>query len=116
MNKREIGSKYENIAKNYLINNGYKIIDTNFRVKFGEIDIIAINSNYLCFIEVKYRGEGSLGTGFDAVDKRKQKTIYNVAKIYLVRKQLDENDLKCRFDVISIDENNNIELLKNAFP
>lgn len=114
VNKREIGSKYEKIAKEYLIKNNYKIIETNFRCKIGEIDIIANNENYLCFIEVKYRDIDSLAKGLYAVDKNKQKKIYNVAKYYMYINNINDNTA-CRFDVVSID-GDEITLIKNAFP
>ena len=114
MNKREIGSKYERIAREYLIKNDYNVIETNFRCKIGEIDIIAKNENYLCFIEVKYRDKDSLAKGLYAVDKNKQKKIYNVAKYYMLINYISD-DTACRFDVISID-GDEITLIKNAFP
>ena len=113
MNKRQIGNLYENKARKYLSNNGYVILEQNYRTKIGEIDIIARNENYLCFIEVKYRDEKSLATGLYAVDKAKQKTIYNVAKMYMLENKIDD-DTACRFDVISVD-GSDIELIKNAF-
>ena len=114
MNKREIGSKYERIAREYLIKNDYNVIETNFRCKIGEIDIIAKKENYLCFIEVKYRDKDSLAKGLYAVDKNKQKKIYNVAKYYMLINNISD-DTACRFDVISID-GDEITIIKNAFP
>lgn len=114
INKRKVGNKYENIAKKYLENNGYKIITQNFFSKIGEIDIVAENDGTLCFIEVKYRDKDSLASGLYAVDKKKQKTIYNVAKLYMLKNNINEN-ITCRFDVISVD-GDEITLIKNAFP
>lgn len=114
MNKRDIGKEYENKAKIYLANNGYKIIESNFSCKIGEIDIIGENEGYICFIEVKYRELGSLAKGMYAVDKNKQKRIFNVASVYLMARQLSQNT-PCRFDVVSID-GDEITLIKNAFP
>lgn len=113
MNKREIGRKYETKAKLYLENNGYKIIEINFSCKIGEIDIIAENEGYICFIEVKYRELNSLAKGMFAVDKNKQRKIYNVANVYLLANKLSQNT-PCRFDVVSID-GDEITLIKNAF-
>lgn len=114
INKREVGKKYENIAKNYLAKNNYKIVECNFNCKIGEIDIIAKSEGYLCFIEVKYRDRNSLAKGVFAVDKHKQRKIYNVAKYYMLINNISENTA-CRFDVISID-GDEITLIKNAFP
>lgn len=113
MNKRLIGKKYEDLACEYLKKKSYEIVDRNFFAKQGEIDIIAKNEGYLCFIEVKYRKENGLTSGLDAIDKKKQETIYNVAKYYLYKNKLNE-DTACRFDVLSID-GDKITLIKNAF-
>ncbi len=114
INKRKIGKLYESKAKQYLADNGYEIIESNFNTKIGEIDIIAKDEDYLCFIEVKYRDANSMASGLYAVDKKKQNTIYKVAQIYLYKNGLNDN-IKCRFDVISID-GDKISLIKNAFP
>lgn len=113
MNKREVGKKYETKAKTYLESNGYKIIECNFSCKIGEIDIIGENEGYVCFIEVKYRELNSLAKGMYAVDKNKQKKIFNVASVYLMTRKLSQNT-PCRFDVVSID-GDEITLIKNAF-
>lgn len=113
-NRREIGKKYEKEASKYLVSNGYKIIEKNYYCKIGEIDIIAKDEDYLCFIEVKYRDKVSLASGLYAVDKDKQKTIYKVASLYMLDKKISD-DTKCRFDVVSID-GDQITLIKNAFP
>lgn len=114
MNKREIGKKYENVARKYLADNDYEILESNFSCKIGEIDIIAKNEGYLCFIEVKYRAKDSLAKGVFAVNKHKQKKIYNVARYYMLVNGISENTA-CRFDVVSID-GDEITLIKNAFP
>lgn len=114
INKREIGSKYENVAKKYLEKNGYILVEQNFFSRIGEIDIIANNDGYLCFIEVKYRDKESIACGLYAVDKKKQRAIYKVAKYYMLKNKIKENT-PCRFDVISID-GDEITLIKNAFP
>ena len=114
INKREVGACYEKIVCEYLEKNNYKIVTRNFRCKIGEIDIVAEDEGYLSFIEVKYREKDSIASGLYAVDKKKQKTIYNVAKIYMSLYKISE-DRPCRFDVVSVD-GDNITLIKNAFP
>ena len=75
MNKRQIGSVYELKASDYLTKKGYQIIERNYRCRIGEIDIIAIERDCLCFIEVKYRKNEKTGDPLEAVDKRKQQKI-----------------------------------------
>ena len=113
MNKRVVGKQYEDMAVSYLSENAYIIIDRNFFTKIGEIDIIGKNDGYLCFIEVKYRDKYGLTSGIEAVDKRKQHTIYKVAELYMMKNKIMQ-DTPCRFDVVSID-GTEITLIKNAF-
>ena len=113
MNKRFVGSEYENLAVKYLENQDYKIIEKNFYCRNGEIDIIAGNEGYLCFIEVKYRSGKGYGTPEEAVDYWKQKKIYECARFYMHSHKYS-TDTPCRFDVVSI-EGEIIKVYKNAF-
>mgnify|MGYP002624777076 CR=1 FL=1 len=79
MNNRFTGTKYEEAAANKLREMGYTIIEKNFRCKIGEIDIVAKDGKYLCFIEVKYRKTERFGNPLLAVDANKQRTIINIA-------------------------------------
>ena len=114
MNNRAVGTYYESVVCKFLKNNSYEIIKRNYRTKIGEIDIIAKDEPYLCFIEVKYRDKDSLASGVYAIDKKKQKTIYNVAKLYMLNNNISD-DTPCRFDVVSVD-GDKVEIIKNAFP
>ncbi len=113
MNKRQIGGGYEKAAADFLIENGYVILEMNFRCKIGEIDIVAMDGNTLAFIEVKYRKDERYGGPFSAVNLKKQKTISKVALYYIMTHGLGEAT-PCRFDVVGILPNH-IELIKNAF-
>ncbi|MDI6703646.1 MAG: YraN family protein [bacterium] len=110
--KVTIGKKGEEEAVRYLKKRGYRIIERNFRCKLGEIDIIAIDKNYLVFIEVKKRDSSSFGNPLESVDEKKQKQIEKVALSFLRYKGL--SDVDCRFDVVSITLDK-IELIKDAF-
>lgn len=113
MNKREVGANYEKTAQFYLEKEGYRVIEWNYRCRFGEIDIIARDDRYLVFIEVKYRTSYKMGSALEAVTKRKQAVIRKVSRCYLVTKQLPQ-DTPCRFDVIGI-TGEEVVLVKNAF-
>lgn len=112
-NKRETGAKYEELAAQYLVNSGYKIIELNYRIKTGEIDIIASDINTIVFCEVKYRRTNQYGYPEEAVNYIKQSKIRKTASYYLLTKKYPENT-PVRFDVVSI-LGNEIKLIKDAF-
>ena len=112
-NKRIVGKKYEDMAAGYISELGYKILERNYRIKSGEIDIIAKDGDYIVFAEVKYRKNNNYGTPFEAVDYRKQNRIRHVALAYIYKEGLPEST-PIRFDIIGIIDEN-ITLIKNAF-
>ena len=99
VNKRQTGTSYERKAEEYLIEKGYTILERNFRCRSGELDLIAKDGEYICFVEVKYRATNAYGNPLEAVDYRKQLQIRKVAKFYLMKQKLGEWT-PCRFDVI----------------
>ena len=99
MTKSEIGKLGEDSVCNYLLGMGYRIVSRNYRIKGGEIDIIAENGDYIAFVEVKSRKPDSLVTGFEAVRKRKQGLIIKTAADYCLK---HPNILQPRFDVASV--------------
>ena len=96
----KLGEWGENQAVKYLERNGYKIIETNFRCKLGEIDIIAAERDCLCFVEVKTRRTLTYGMPREAITKTKLKHILNSAKYYVLTNQISDIDL--RIDAIEI--------------
>lgn len=113
VNKRQTGTSYEIKAEEYLIKKGYKILERNFRNRSGEIDIIAKDGEYFCFVEVKYRTTNDFGSPLEAVDYRKQNQIRKVAMFYLMKNKLSEWT-PCRFDVIGF-EGEKMTHIENAF-
>lgn len=113
MNKRVIGDSEEILAVQYLEERGYTVIDRNFRCKMGEIDIVASNEGYLVFIEVKYRSSLKYGDPAQAVNIKKQRTIYKVAQFYILKNNISQST-PVRFDVVTI-VGNEINIIKNAF-
>jgi putative endonuclease len=120
--KKELGAKGEGIAVRFLKDRGYKIVERNYRIRLGEIDIIAEQGGDLVFIEVKTRTGLSYGTPFESVTMQKQKQLSKVALEYLSKQ--DDHNRAARFDVIGIklkegcDRSSldaDIELLQNAF-
>lgn len=113
LNKRAVGRIGEKMAREYLLQQGYFIVKMNYSCKIGEIDIIASKRDVIVFVEVKYRKNSSFGVSFEAVDRKKQYKIRNVAEYYITY-ELEKTDVNCRFDVIGID-NGNITHIENAF-
>lgn len=112
--KKSKGDFGEDTACKYIKKNGYKILGKNFRTKFGEIDLIGIDNDTICFIEVKARSSSDYGSPEQFVTKRKQERLWKTASIYINKNTLEFGNY--RFDVISVDlENEEIEIFKNAF-
>lgn len=101
MNKRQTGTRYEQFAVRFLEEQGYRILEKNFRCRQGEIDLIARDGEYLVFLEVKYRKDDRMGTGGEAVGKLKQGRIIRCARCYLMR-HAEYMETPCRFDVVSV--------------
>lgn len=115
MNKRAIGSRYEQIAGEYLEAKGYQILEYNYRNPFGEIDLIAETPDgMIVYCEVKYRKTNAYGDPLEAVDRRKQKRIYQTAACHYAGYGEKEHR-PCRFDVIAIYGDGSIRHISNAF-
>jgi putative endonuclease len=99
MNKTEIGHLGEEYVCAYLKEHGYTIVERNYRIKGGEIDIIAGNGDYLAFVEVKTRKPDSMVSGFEAVNKRKRSLIIKTAADYCCK---HPSVLQPRFDVAQV--------------
>lgn len=90
-----------------------EILYNNFRCRFGEIDLVAKEGMYLCFVEVKYRKTDERGCPEDAVDKKKQRRICMVSEYYLLTHKITE-ELQIRYDVVAVTPKE-IRWYKNAF-
>jgi len=113
LNKRETGTAYELKAEEYLLENGYTMLERNFRNRSGEIDLITKKDGQIHFIEVKYRTTSDVGSPLEAVDFRKQNQIRKVAMYYLMKNKLSEWT-PCQFDVIAF-EGEKLTHVENAF-
>lgn len=113
VNKRALGGEKELIAAEYLRNNGYKILQMNFRCKTGEIDIVALDGDTLVFCEVKYRTRENYGHPLEAVTSRKQQKIIQTTRYYILINNISDEQ-RIRFDVIGI-LGDKITHVRNAF-
>ena len=116
MNNTEIGHLGEEAVCKYLADRGYSIAERNYRIKGGEIDIIAENGDYIAFVEVKSRKPDSMVSGFEAVNKRKRSLIIKTAADYCCK---HPSMLQPRFDVaqviISGEKVLSIDYITNAY-
>lgn len=94
-----VGSWGESLAADFLRKNGYKLVATNYRCRYGEIDLIVSNKKYLVFVEVKLRKSSAFAEAMEFVDMHKQERLRTTAEMYL---SLFPTDLQPRFDVIEI--------------
>ena len=96
----DLGRFGENVASDYLTENGYTILERNWQTRKGELDIICSQDGVIVFVEVKSRGRGSLGMPGEALNIRKKTRLLRAASAYLTRKRLWEEP--ARFDLIAL--------------
>lgn len=96
---RLLGRWGEDRAADYLRNKGFHIVAANWKCRFGELDLIAADDTYLCFVEVKLRKSAAYGSAAASVDRHKQDRLRTAATLYLSR---HPTDLQPRFDVMEI--------------
>lgn len=118
-----VGKTGEDLAARFLLKNGYRLVLSNFKVPVGriqgvqvagEIDIIALDGDVLCFIEVKTRSSDEFISPLAAVNLRKQRQITRTARVY--RKIFHLENVRFRYDAVSVVLNGrkapNIEVFK----
>jgi len=98
-NKIKLGKCGEQMAADYLKNNGYKIMAKNYRTREGEIDLICQKNSIIHFIEVKTRTSQKFGWPEEAVTDQKMEKIIATAEAYLMENQIDS---EWQIDIISI--------------
>lgn len=118
---RKVGSDAEARAARFLQKKGLVILNRNYSVRTGEIDLIARDGSTLVFVEVRHRASQRHGSGAESVTHFKQQRIIKAARYYLQQHYATSNDLPpCRFDVVSSSTPNagdraTLEWIKNAF-
>lgn len=112
------GKVGEDDAVHWLESQGYRVVERNVVNHAGEIDLVARDGEYLCFVEIKARASGAFGPAIASVDLRKQRRISRAAALYLAIK--NHRDTPCRFDVIGLDRSASsgwrYTLVRDAFP
>lgn len=111
----ELGKRGEEIASNYLRENGFNILFRNWFFGHKEIDIIAEKDDVLHFVEVKARSQYYYDEPKQAVVRRKQKNIIEAADAFM---QEREDGREALFDIVSVvfySDHHELELIENAF-
>lgn len=115
--KIKVGKIGEGIALEFLKRRGYKVLETNFRTPFGELDLVARKKDFTVFVEIKTRTTSSLGPPYLSVTRIKQEHLIKNALCYLKRYGLVDSNW--RIDVVSVKLNReyeaeDIEIIENA--
>lgn len=116
MTKQTVGNHGEEIACKYLQKQGYRILEKNYRIRGGEIDIVAKEGNTLVFVEVKTRWSHEYGLPAESMTPWKIKALLKPARFYV--QKIGWGDREYRLDFIGVDfadnpENPKIEMIKN---
>ena len=108
------GAQAEQLAAQYLLQQGLKLVVQNYRSRFGEIDLIMLDGTTIVFIEVRLRRNADFGGAAASIDARKQKRIISTAQQCLASLARVP---PCRFDAVLLDDaqGRNMQWLKNAF-
>lgn len=116
LNRLKIGKQGENVAADFLVTKGMKIVTRNYHSRFGEVDIIASDDKFIAFVEVKTRAAHAMVSGIEAVDSHKQRKLLLTAEFFL---QQNTTELQPRFDVIEVTHSSDAyevtNYIQNAF-
>ena len=116
MSTKQVGNFGEELACQFLKRQGYKILERNYRIRGGEIDIVARDGEYLAFIEVKTRYSHDYGLPSESITYFKIKSLLKTALFYI--QKINWGDKGYRIDLVTVDFSNDperpkIELIKN---
>ena len=106
------GEDKERLVCAHLQRSGLRLLARNHRCRRGEIDLVMREADTLVFVEVRFRASTGYGTAAETVDIHKQRRLAAAAAHYLQR---HPRNLPCRFDVVAVNGNNQIDWIRNAF-
>lgn len=116
MSTKKRGAEGESLASEYLRKRGLNVIQHNYRVPCGEIDIICREQDCWVFVEVKRRQSSEFASILEQITARQCQRIRRAAQYFLVEQQVNEYLAKIRFDIITINDSQvTIEWYKDAF-
>jgi len=113
------GLHYENQAKDFLLQQGLSLLKQNYHCRFGEIDLVMLHKNVICFIEVKYRNSTGFGGAASAISTQKQNKIVKTALVFISQNNAYKH-YSMRFDAFLMQQqrdgqNPDVNWIQNAF-
>jgi len=113
------GLRFEDQARRYLVAQGLDLLESNYRCRFGEIDLIMRDAGTLCFIEVRFRKSLDFGGASASITPAKQRRIAKAALFYLSSLSKNPWQLALRFDALLIQQRHggglDFDWIQNAF-
>lgn len=118
INQNNAGLEAEKLAATFLTNHGLKLVTQNYHCRYGEIDLVMKEADFLVFVEVRLRSNSQFGTARASITRKKQQKLIATAQHFLQSyDSASHKDSACRFDAILMNKAdlNSIEWLRNAF-
>ncbi len=102
LTRTQVGSRGERAAARHLEAKGYRILERNFRVTQGEIDLVAFRDGVVAFVEVRAQTEPGMIDPVRTITRRKQRRVIKAAQRYCVLRDVQRDGLSTRFDVVTV--------------
>ncbi|TBU98076.1 YraN family protein [Stutzerimonas kirkiae] len=112
--RQDSGRAAEARALAFLSAKGLRLLARNWSCRSGEIDLVMLDGGTVVFVEVRYRKHSAWGGALESIDARKRQKLIRTAQFFLLKEQRWSNH-PCRFDVIAMDSEQEINWLRNAF-
>jgi putative endonuclease len=107
------GTLAEAAAADFLSGRGLRLLERNYRCRFGEIDLIMSHGGTLVFVEVRYRANKSFGGAVASITAAKREKLLRAARHYMAARQ---EFPACRFDAVLLSgDTQELEWIENAF-
>jgi putative endonuclease len=109
----ERGAQAEDAAEDFLTHRGLKLLERNYRCRFGEIDLIMSDGHTIVFVEVRYRRNNTFGGSVESITAAKRTKLLRTARHFMAAKK---EFPACRFDAVLLTgDTHEIEWIENAF-
>jgi len=113
MNKRDFGERFEGVAKDYLLNKGYLFIESNYYTKYGEIDLVMKENDFIVFVEVKTLNPKKGFNIYESLTRNKKRSLKSAINSWLYSHKKIGSAWRLDFVGIEIDFKNNVEKIEH---